>query len=244
MARPKKNNADYFSHDADMRNDNKVKALRRKYGLEGYAIWNMLIEHLTDCDFFEYEYTELNIELLAGDFDVEPSFLKEVITYLTRLKMLKLESGFISCEKLKERFESLLNKRVRNNAKPKLKTSKTSKKTVSDVENPQSKVKESKVKESKVNKTIEERKAEFKNSLLPFLSDYSKELLNEFFEYWTEHGERDKKMRFEKQNSFGLSRRLATWLKNQKRFEKEKKVAPKKEKVNAGELLKAKYGIK
>lgn len=236
MARPKKNNADYFSHDADMRNDNKVKALRRKYGLEGYAIWNMLIEHLTDCDFFEYEYTELNIELLAGDFDVEPSFLKEVITYLTRLKMLKLESGFISCDKLKERFESLLNKRVRNNTKPKLKTSKTPKKIVSDVENPQSKVKY-----SKVNKTIEDRKAEFKNSLLPFLSEYSKDLLNEFFEYWTEHGERDKKMRFEKQNSFGLSRRLATWLKNQKRFEKEKKVAPKKE--NAGIMLQRQMGL-
>ena len=47
MARPKKNNADYFPHDADMRNDPKIRALRRKFGLKGYAIWNMFLESLT-----------------------------------------------------------------------------------------------------------------------------------------------------------------------------------------------------
>jgi len=40
----------------------------------------------------------------------------------------------------------------------------------------------------------------------------------EFFEYWTEHGKDDKKMRFEKEKTFGLSRRLATWHKNQAKF--------------------------
>lgn len=44
MARPIKNNADYFSHDIGMRNDMKIKALRRKYGLVGYASYVMLIE--------------------------------------------------------------------------------------------------------------------------------------------------------------------------------------------------------
>jgi hypothetical protein len=34
MARPLKNNADYFPHDNDMRNDEKILALRRKFGLE------------------------------------------------------------------------------------------------------------------------------------------------------------------------------------------------------------------
>jgi len=78
----------------------------------------------------------------------------------------------------------------------------------------------------KVIKNIESRKAEFKNSLLPFLETYDKSLLKEFFEYWTEHGLNDKKMRFEKQKSFGISRRLSTWLKNDKKF-KEKDSAKK-----------------
>ncbi|SOC79842.1 protein of unknown function [Salinimicrobium sediminis] len=152
MARPKKLNADYFSHDADMRNDPKIKALRRKYGIQGYAIWNMMLEVLTDADFFEYEWTTLNIELLAGDFDVEPKILEEVIDYCVMLKLIQKEEDLIFSEKLQERFESLLSKRNRDRkqketAKP---TPKTEKKEVFDSEKPQSKVKESKVKESKV----------------------------------------------------------------------------------------------
>lgn len=67
-------------------------------------------------------------------------------------------------------------------------------------------------------RTIEQRKTEFKNSLHPFLEIYSKDLLNEFYSYWTEHGEKDKKMRFEKQTSFSIERRLATWKKNEAKF--------------------------
>lgn len=67
-------------------------------------------------------------------------------------------------------------------------------------------------------KNIESRKADFKKSLIPFLDLYSEDLLKNFFEYWTEHGERDKKMKFEKQKSFGIKLRLSTWSKNDKKF--------------------------
>jgi len=66
---------------------------------------------------------------------------------------------------------------------------------------------------------INKRKEEFKETLTPYLADYGKDLLNNFFGYWTEHGEKDKKMRFEKQKSFGLARRLSTWKKNQSKFD-------------------------
>lgn len=89
--------------------------------------------------------------------------------------------------------------------------------------------------------TIEERKEEFKNSLHPFLENYDKDLLNKFYSYWTEHGERDKKMRFEKEKSFGISRRLNTWLERQKQFKKEN-FAP-KEKRDAMELLMEKHNL-
>ena len=61
---------------------------------------------------------------------------------------------------------------------------------------------------------INKRKEKFKNDLFPFLDVYGKEILNEFYQYWTEHGENDKKMRFEKQTTFGISQRLARWKKN------------------------------
>lgn len=66
--------------------------------------------------------------------------------------------------------------------------------------------------------SIEERKSEFINSLHPFISDNSSTLLKDFAGYWTEHGLKDKKMRFEKQTSFDINRRLATWKRNETKF--------------------------
>lgn len=90
--------------------------------------------------------------------------------------------------------------------------------------------------------SIEDRKRNFKKLLTPFLEKYSKDILNDFFGYWTEHGVNDKKMRYEKQKSFSIERRLTTWLKNQKKFDN-KPGAQKTEKKNAAEILKQKYGL-
>ena len=81
-------------------------------------------------------------------------------------------------------------------------------------------------------KDIVERKTEFKNSLLPFLNTYSKDMLKDFFEYWTEHGTNDKKTKFEKQKSFGLQRRLSTWKKNDSKFNNDKKPISKFDQLN------------
>ena len=62
---------------------------------------------------------------------------------------------------------------------------------------------------------IEERKQEFAHKLATFLNDYDKKMIREFYDYWTEHGDKDRKMRFEKQTSFNIASRLARWHKNQ-----------------------------
>jgi hypothetical protein len=65
--------------------------------------------------------------------------------------------------------------------------------------------------------TIQSRKLTFSQSTSKlFDSEFpnDKHHLDDFVEYWTEHGDRDKKMRFEKQKSFSTSRRVKTWIKN------------------------------
>ena len=48
------------------------------------------------------------------------------------------------------------------------------------------------------------------------------DMLNDFYFYWTEHGENDKKLRFEKEKTFGISQRLRTWFsRNPKQYQKE-----------------------
>lgn len=58
------------------------------------------------------------------------------------------------------------------------------------------------------------RDTEFKNSLQPFLKTYGKDILNDFYLYWTEKKPRGKKMRFELQSTFDVGRRLLRWSKN------------------------------
>lgn len=113
MARPQKNNAEYFTHDADMRNDLRIKALRRNFGHKGFAVWNFMLETLTDCDYFEIEYTEINIELLAADFDVSTEELRAIIDYCRTIGLFQIEDGMLFSETHKKRFKALLNNRER-----------------------------------------------------------------------------------------------------------------------------------
>lgn len=84
MARPRKNNAEYFSHDANMRDDLKIKAVRRKFSHTGYAVWNYLLETLTDSDFFEIVWDDVIIDLLAADYGVTVELLDEIVNYLVK----------------------------------------------------------------------------------------------------------------------------------------------------------------
>lgn len=71
-----------------------------------------------------------------------------------------------------------------------------------------------KVKEKEKVQDVNTRKARFYESLTEYIGQYKKETLRDFFEYWSEHGKNDKKMRFEKEKSFSISRRLKRWTKN------------------------------
>jgi hypothetical protein len=74
----------------------------------------------------------------------------------------------------------------------------------------------------KVIESIEERKNKFYDSLSLFVDEYPKEMLREFFNYWTEHGIKDKKLRFEKEKTFGIEQRLRTWYnRNPKQYQKQ-----------------------
>ena len=64
------------------------------------------------------------------------------------------------------------------------------------------------------NEALKTRKHAFGEKLIPYIEQYGKALISEFFDYWTEHNENGKKMRFEKEKTFDISRRLARWSKN------------------------------
>ena len=174
MARPIKNNCDYFSHDNNMRNHVKIKAIRQKFP-NGYAIWVMFLEYLTGADGNVFECNELNIELLSGDFGFTPDEIKNVIDYAIKLEMISIDSNnFINSPSLDERLSYVYEKRgqakkrseKQNRVLGKFSTEKTDDTVVSVTETPISATEtpQSKVNKSKVNKN-------YKKLLLSELSD-------------------------------------------------------------------------
>lgn len=112
MPKPNKNSADYFSHDCDMRNDIKIRALRRKYGNTGYAVWCYMLETLTGSENFFAPYNAVSKELMAADFDIQVSELEAIIEYCMQLNLLQMnEDGQIYSRAHQRRFEDMLIKR-------------------------------------------------------------------------------------------------------------------------------------
>lgn len=167
MARPKKTNASYFSHDTAMRNDMKIKAIRRKFGHVGYSVWNMILEVITDSDNLELEYNDEQVELISADFDVDPEILKSIIQYFIQLKLIVNENGVLFSETLKKRLDSVFQKRKQQLER--FSCTKTQNNMVFVGENAQIKENKIKEKESKLN----ESKENIKHDELYVFSDYN-----------------------------------------------------------------------
>lgn len=163
MARPKKYNADYFPHNNDMRNDRRCKALRSKFNLEGYAVFVMLLETLTGANHFQIEDNKMELELIAGDIDIDSKKLNAILEYLIKLGLLVKEGDLISSPMLND-LKSILNDmrekdrgRKTNVSENPIKENTTKENEVFQSENEviQSENAQSKVKESKENKRKE-----------------------------------------------------------------------------------------
>lgn len=61
---------------------------------------------------------------------------------------------------------------------------------------------------------IEDRKLKFADTLKPFLSTYGRDMLSDFYKYWTEPNKSGTKFKQEMQKTWDVSRRLETWSRN------------------------------
>lgn len=64
------------------------------------------------------------------------------------------------------------------------------------------------------------RKEDFRLSLVPFVSQYGKDMIRAFFDYWSEMNKSCTKMRFEQQLTWETAKRLATWASKDNQFSK------------------------
>lgn len=76
-------------------------------------------------------------------------------------------------------------------------------------------IREDKIIEEEIKEDKEGRAHKFAARVLEF-KDYDSRMLEEFTSYWTESGETQTKLRFEKQPVFEIKKRLVTWKRNEK----------------------------
>jgi len=62
------------------------------------------------------------------------------------------------------------------------------------------------------------RKEDFYNLLIPYVTQYGKEMIRAFFDYWSEPNKSKTKMRFELERTWDLSRRLSLWASRENQF--------------------------
>lgn len=205
----------YFSHDYNVRNDAKIKKLLSKHGLLGYGIFWAIIEDLynnanalpTDYDTIAYDLRvdKKVVESVVNDFDLfvfnEGLFGSLAVQNRIEIRDLKSVKARESANKRWNKDANALPTQCAPNAIK------------------ESKVKEIKVKESKVNNILV-RKENFAHSLQSYLPIYGKDLLNDFFLYWTEQNASKTKLRFEREKTWDTDLRLKRWAKNDKNFNK------------------------
>lgn len=72
----------------------------------------------------------------------------------------------------------------------------------------------------------QKRKDEFYNSLIPFTQKYPKDMVRDFFNWWSELNKTKTKMRFEQQTTWETPKRLVTWANRNKEYSNKKSDHP------------------
>ena len=61
---------------------------------------------------------------------------------------------------------------------------------------------------------MEQRNKEFYEELVPYVDIYGKDMIREFYDYWTEPNKSNTQSRKDMEKTWNTSRRLTTWSKN------------------------------
>jgi hypothetical protein len=217
MARPKKDTIDYFPHP--VKNGSKMFIMEQTYGDKGYMSYYKLLEFLGAAEghFLDFSNDKHRLYFCAA-IKADNDLMNKIIGTLVEIgavnKHLWESKKIIWCQDLIDSVSDLYRKRNRNIPSAPIIDNNN---PVIDVENPQSIVKESKVNEIKVN-DIQNRKLKFSETLKPYIQIYGRDMLLDFFYYWTEENKSKTKFRQELQNTWNLEGRLRNWSKNDKNF--------------------------
>jgi hypothetical protein len=90
MARPQRNDVDYFPHYCS--HGKGMFYIRQKYGNDGYAVWFMLLEHLGKSDYHYLDFSkEVQVIFLSSELLVSKERLLEIVSDLVLIEAFDKE---------------------------------------------------------------------------------------------------------------------------------------------------------
>ena len=247
MARPEKNTVEYFPFLCD--EGKKMFYIEETYGNDGFSTFIKILRELAKTDFHYLDLSKkTTLMFLSAKCKISTQTLESIINDLVQLEKfdeyLWKENKIIWCQDFINSIQDAYNKRKNKcitydtllQYLCSLGVRKPNKSKSKVVIKPQTILEETILEE-----TIENKRLEFSNSLQIYLKKFGKDLLNQFYLYWTEKNPKGKKMRFEMEKTFDIKRRLDRWSTNS--FNKSSPNSFKSEKKDAGEILLEKFGI-
>lgn len=238
MARPEKTGLAFFNVDTDIFQNRKIRRLIKNFGANGFLIYTFILTEIYRDKGHFIEWDSDTAFDVADSLRVKETLVENVIFYCCSVSLFNKElltnEKVITNLRIQEFWSRVVkaagrkNTRVNSNINL-LKTVNNQESTPNNQEtelNNQEST-QRKVKKSKVKKTIEEREADFKKQVFSH-SNFTKNILKEFFMYWSEKNNDNSKMKFESQDFFNTKTRIEKWIQNDKNWNKNKKANLKK----------------
>lgn len=199
--------SEYINHKTSNRSEYVFRKLIERKGAAAYGVYWYILEELYESGgkmLFE------EIEPISKALCVRKDFVASVIKSFS---LFQYDSDSFWSDEVIEQIEK--RQKIKDKRKEAANKRWVSEKNIIMPEKEKEVESSPIVKPTKVSKEQEmkSREREFYNVLVPFVNTYGREMIREFFDYWSEPNKSHSKMRFEQERTWDLTRRLQTWEK-------------------------------
>lgn len=199
--------SEYINHKISNRSEYVFRKLIERKGAAAYGVYWYILEELYESGgkmLFE------EIEPISKVLCVRKDF---VVSIIKSFSLFQYDSESFWSDEVIEQIEK--RQKIKDKRKEAANKRWVSEKNIIVPEKEKEVESSPFVKPTRVNKEQEmkSREREFYNVLVPFVNTYGREMIREFFDYWSEPNKSHSKMRFEQERTWDLTRRLQTWEK-------------------------------
>jgi hypothetical protein len=219
MGRPIKTGLDYFPLDVNI--DDNLELIEAEHGLQGFAIVIKLWQKIYSNGYY-IEWNSDTALLFSKKINSELTLINSVINSCFNRNILNKtlyeKYNILTSSGIQKRFLMASTQSKRKSicfySEYTLVNSEFTGLITEFIELTQEKSAQSKVKESK-EELLLKIQDEFYNSLKPFVPEFDKKVVREFYDYWSEPNTAKTKIRKQLEKTWDTKKRLVRWLKNE-----------------------------